>query len=126
MFSNLFSKGAEPIITWHQLNTLSQLNEIDVLSQEKPVLIFKHSTRCSISAMALNRFERGFDESAVFVPYFLDLITYREVSNEIEKKYRVMHESPQVILISGGNAIYDTSHNGISFEKINEEAKGVA
>lgn len=125
MFSKLFSSN-EVNVGWNNLNSISQLNEIDELSQEKPVLIFKHSTRCPISSMALSRFERSYQEDASFTPFFLDLIAYRDVSNGIAEKYAVIHESPQTILIKNGQSIYNSSHNGIDFEEINEKAKDVS
>ena len=123
MFSKLFSKPADPQVEWHQLNNLSQLAEIEERSKERPVLIFKHSTRCSISAMALGKFERNFDSEAKFDPYFLDLIAHREVSNEIASRYHVVHESPQALLIVDGKVIYHASHNGINFQEINNQVQ---
>lgn len=121
MFSKLFSGGSATAVEWNNLTEPSQLDEIDSLSQTKPVLIFKHSTRCSISAMVLKRFERQFEEGD-FVPYFLDLMAHRIVSNTVAEKYSVTHESPQVLLIKNGKAIHDASHNGIDFEQIREES----
>ncbi|MEM7297616.1 MAG: bacillithiol system redox-active protein YtxJ [Bacteroidota bacterium] len=125
MFSKLFSKN-EVSVGWNNLDSISQLSEIDEVSQKKPVLIFKHSTRCPISTMALSRFERSFNEEANFTPYFLDLISFREISNGVAEKYAVIHESPQALLISNGKSIYDSSHNGIDFEEINEKAKSLS
>jgi bacillithiol system protein YtxJ len=70
-------------MNWNALTDLEQLNEIISLSNEKPVVIFKHSTRCSISRMALKQFENEFDLSDKVTPYFLDLIAHREISNGI-------------------------------------------
>lgn len=120
MFTKFFSKDTSSNVNWKELSDISQLEELDVLSTDQPVLIFKHSTRCPISSMSLNRFERGANESPSFVPFFLDLISYREISNEIAHRYHVQHESPQTILIHKGKAVYSSSHNGISFEKVQE------
>ena len=98
---------------WEPLNHISQLDEIITLSKEKPVAIFKHSTRCSISRMALKQFENEFDFPEKVTPYFLDLITFREVSNDIASRFGVQHQSPQLILIKDGKAIYTTSHSDI-------------
>ena len=122
MFSKLFSKES-PAIKWELIDSISMLNEIDAASEEKPILLFKHSTSCPISSMALSRFERSYKEDAGFVPYFLDLIALREVSNEIASRYDVTHESPQAILITKGRAVLDRSHNGIDFDEINEVAQ---
>ncbi len=108
---------------WEQLISSDQLEEINKKSHDKPVIIFKHSTRCSISAMALGRFERSFDKDAGFEPYFLDLIANREVSNKVAELYKVHHQSPQVVLILKGEAIYNASHNAISFDDIKDSIK---
>lgn len=117
-FKNIFS-GSEnqnddaAKMSWNDLTDLGQLNEIMALSNEKPVAIFKHSTRCSVSRMALKQFENEFDFSDKVTPYFLDLIAYRDVSNEIANRFGVQHQSPQLILIKDGKAVYNASHSDI-------------
>lgn len=117
-FKNIFS-GSEnqnddaAKMSWNDLTDLGQLNEIMTLSNEKPVAIFKHSTRCSVSRMALKQFENEFDFSDKVTPYFLDLIAYRDVSNEIANRFGVQHQSPQLILIKDGKAVYNASHSDI-------------
>ncbi|WP_420576645.1 bacillithiol system redox-active protein YtxJ [Ekhidna sp.] len=123
MFSKIFSKGDKVDIPWNSLTTIDQLEEVDKNSQKKPVLLFKHSTRCSISAMSLARFERSYEETAAFEPYFLDLIAHRDVSNAIAEKYGVVHQSPQTILIKNGKAVFDSSHMGISYSELNNHAQ---
>ena len=105
-------------INWVQLTDLGQLNEISQLSNEKPVVIFKHSTRCSISRMALKLFENEFDLSDKVTPYFLDLITFRSISNEIASRFEVVHQSPQLLLIIGGKSVYDVSHSAIDADEL--------
>jgi bacillithiol system protein YtxJ len=105
-------------INWTQLTDTLQLQEIEAISNEKPVVIFKHSTRCSISRMALKQFEREFDLNDTVDAYFLDLIAHRDVSNEIARKFNVYHESPQLILIKNGKAVYDVSHSDIDAEAL--------
>ena len=100
-------------INWIELTDLGQLNEIMDLSHEQPVAIFKHSTRCSISRMALKQFENEFDLEGSITPYFLDLLNHRDISNEIATRFEVYHQSPQLLLIKEGKSIYDTSHSDI-------------
>ncbi|MBZ4044375.1 bacillithiol system redox-active protein YtxJ [Flavobacterium hibisci] len=100
-------------VNWTELTNILQLQEVEAISHEKPVVIFKHSTRCSISRMALKQFEREYDLENVIDAYFLDLIAHRDVSNEIASKFGVYHESPQLILIKNGKAVYDVSHSDI-------------
>ncbi|CAM2987728.1 bacillithiol system protein YtxJ [Flavobacterium succinicans] len=118
LFNSIFGSSEEKKesvskVNWIPLQSMGQLDELTALSNEKPVLIFKHSTRCSISRFALKQFENEFDLHDVMNAYFLDLITYREISNEIAARFGVPHQSPQLILIKGGKAIYDTSHDSI-------------
>jgi bacillithiol system protein YtxJ len=105
-------------INWLSLTDLGQLNEISQLSNEKPVVIFKHSTRCSISRMALKNFENEFDLSDQVTPYFLDLITFQDISNEIASRFDVVHQSPQLLLIVEGKSVYDVSHSAIDADEL--------
>jgi bacillithiol system protein YtxJ len=105
-------------VNWTELTDVAQLMEIEAISNEKPVVIFKHSTRCSISRMALKQFERDYDLNETVDAYFLDLIAHRDVSNEIASKFNVYHESPQLILIRNGKAVYDVSHSDINAEAL--------
>jgi bacillithiol system protein YtxJ len=122
-FDNIFGSSNEEKqsskINWIPLTDLAQLNEIAVASNEKPIVIFKHSTRCSISRMALKQFENEYalnDDEVT--PYFLDLLSFRDVSNEISSRFQVEHQSPQLILIKKENAVYHVSHSDIDAEDL--------
>ncbi len=105
-------------MNWLPLITEEQLREINILSEQpstKALLLFKHSTRCSTSSMALNRLERSWKFSDNEVPtYFLDLLQYRNLSHKIENLYGIQHESPQILVIKKGKCIYTSSHTDIS------------
>ena len=103
---------------WTPLTTEADVDVAIEKSAEQPVLLFKHSTRCSISSMALSRFEKQWDTNIGCSCYFLDLITYRAVSNYISDKTAVVHQSPQSILLWKGKVIYHASHNGIDAVEI--------
>jgi bacillithiol system protein YtxJ len=107
-------------MNWNKLTEASQIQEIKALSEEKPVLIFKHSTRCSISSMSLDRLLRKWKDTDLekVTPYFLDLIASRELSDLVAKEFGVPHESPQVLLIKNSEVIYDNSHFGISYAEL--------
>ena len=122
-FKNIFNSSddtnsKENKINWNELTDLIQLDEIIAISNEKPVAIFKHSTRCSISRMALKQFENEFNSSDKVTPYFLDLIEYRAISNEIANRFGVTHQSPQLILIKEGKAVYNVSHSDIDAKEL--------
>lgn len=109
-------------MNWKNLTELSQLDEIQTQSKQKTQLIFKHSTRCSISAMAKDRLERQWDVSELEVTtYYLDLIQFRNISSAIAEKWQVHHESPQVLLIKNETCVFDVSHNEISTHALKEQ-----
>lgn len=116
-FFNNTSGNSGPM-QWETLSDVSQLDAIIEASKEKPVVIFKHSTRCNISRMALRQFESEFDLNDKVTPYFLDLLAHREVSNGISQRFNVMHQSPQVLLIKNGVSVYDVSHEGIDAQDL--------
>ena len=103
-------------MNWTMLNSAEQLNEIK--NQEGYSAIFKHSTRCSISMMAKRRFELDMDKIPGDVHlYFLDLIKYRDISNQVAADFHVHHESPQLLLIKSGECVLDLSHGEISVDE---------
>lgn len=109
------------MIKWIPLESPKQLDEIMELSSSVPCLIFKHSTRCSISSMAKSRLEKSWDfEASDVKPYYLDLIQHRTISNEIADKFEVHHESPQILLIRNGVCTYDASHLDISVAELHD------
>jgi bacillithiol system protein YtxJ len=113
-------------MNWIQLENEAQIDQIKSESQNKPVLIFKHSTRCSISSTALARLERNWsknESSEAISPYYLDLIRFRNVSDQIARSFSVSHESPQVLLIHNKECVYNTSHLDINADTIIQEAK---
>jgi len=108
-------------MNWNEITQDKTIEDIINCSAQKHQLIFKHSTRCSISSMAKNRLERSEAPSLVEF-YYLDLIKFRSISKQIEERFHVKHESPQVLLIRNGECIYEESHNGISMDEIIEQS----
>ena len=109
-------------MAWITLTSEEQLNDIVSKSAIKPQVIFKHSTRCSISSVAQQRLQKGnLPENIDF--HYLDLIANRGLSNKIADIFHVHHESPQVLIIKDGKCIYDESHLAISVHDIIEQAK---
>jgi len=101
---------------WLALTAPEQLTEIVRESQQHPVLIFKHSTTCSISAAAKSKLERQWPEArlpADTALYYLDLLSYRPLSGQVAEQFGIAHESPQLLLIEGGVCRYHASHLGI-------------
>ncbi|OIQ16881.1 MAG: thioredoxin family protein [Flavobacterium sp. MedPE-SWcel] len=101
-------------LKWNELTQIQQLDTIVNESSETPVLIFKHSTRCSISRMALRSFEQEYEIAEDDLkPYYLNLLEYRNISNEIASRFGVMHQSPQILLIKNGKVLHYASHSDI-------------
>ena len=118
LFNSIFGNSdekKEPLskVNWIPLQAMTQLDEVAELSNEKPVLIFKHSTRCSISRMALKRFESEYDIDDNVAVYILDLLEHRDISNEIASRFGVLHQSPQLVLIKDKISVYHVSHSDI-------------
>jgi len=108
---------------WIDLNDPQQITDIKNASGHS--VIFKHSTRCSISLMAKRNFEFDWNSIPENTPlYFLDLINHRDISALIAETFQVHHESPQVLLIKDGECILDSSHSDISAEEIAEQIAG--
>jgi bacillithiol system protein YtxJ len=106
-------------MNWISLTTEEQLSQIKEKSITVPQVIFKHSTRCSISSMVLDRLERSSTPESIDF-YYLDLIANRNISNKIAEVFNVYHESPQILIIKNGECIYDESHMGIRMDEIVE------
>lgn len=116
LFKNLFNSNKtekEPQISfpWKSLTSENQLDEIVELSKTKTALIFKHSTRCGISRMVLSRFEENqLENQEAVVFYYLDLLNFRTISDEIAARFQVFHQSPQLLVIKNGTCVAQGSH----------------
>ena len=121
LFNSIFGKTNEEAqpskINWIPLTELHQLEETKTVSNDNLVVIFKHSTRCSISSTALNRFERDWNSENT-PAYYLDLIAYRPISGQIAEQFAVEHQSPQVLVIDKGACPYSATHWDISVDEI--------
>ena len=116
MFQNIFNRKEDTNsgVDWILLTNEDQLYELLQVSQLKPVMLFKHSSSCGISAMVLKRFENKLqNKNEDYYLYFLDLIRYRDISNLIANKFGVLHQSPQLIVIKKGKVVDHSSHYGI-------------
>jgi bacillithiol system protein YtxJ len=100
-------------LNWKELSKLAELDTIIAESVHKPIMIFKHSTRCSVSRMSLKQFESEFNQGDLVDIWFLDLLNHRDISNKIAEVFAVRHESPQVLLIKNGICTYHASHHHI-------------
>lgn len=105
---------------WIDLHNDVVLKEaIEKSYQNKGIIIFKHSTRCSISSVAKTRLSLKWNFGNELPAYHLDLIKNRDLSNTIATTFNVMHESPQLLFIKDGNCSAHLSHLAISAKAVN-------
>lgn len=111
---------------WIEINKAEQLDELKATSNQNPVLVFKHSTTCSISKTSLNRLERNWQPAELPIKtYFLDLLSYRSISNQIATDFNVEHQSPQVLLINKGQVIFNATHFDINYSDLKKEVSKI-
>ena len=94
------------------LTNSSQLVKIKEDSFHNPQLVFKHSTRCYISKMVLNHFKLQHKKT-IRCYYLLDLLNYRNLSNQIVNDFNIKHESPQLLVIENNKCTLHFSHSSI-------------
>ncbi|HYJ89788.1 MAG TPA: bacillithiol system redox-active protein YtxJ [Pyrinomonadaceae bacterium] len=99
----------------NKIDTLGKLEAAIEESRFRPVLLFKHSTSCGISSGVFR------DVSLADADINLIIVqTDRHISNEVERRMGIKHESPQAIIVKDGEAVYHASHYDITVEDINE------
>ena len=107
---------------WEALTSIEQFErEVgESRANNSAFILFKHSTRCSISSMAKSRMERS---TFAGVPVFLvSLIEHRQLSNYIADTLGVEHQSPQAIVVKNGIAVFDESHTAIDANELVKQA----
>lgn len=105
----------EKVLPWIPLNDLKQLDYIKQKSSIKTQVVFKHSTRCGISSMVQRQFieDYNFSEKELDL-YYLDILSYRQISDEVGYKFQLIHESPQLLVIRNGELVAHASHGQIN------------
>lgn len=118
-FDGFFKKENEDItkeatkINWNALTSVEQIGKINQESENQYVVIFKHSTRCGVSSGVFRRFNKMISVNESVKMYYLDLLTYKDVSNEVSRTFKVVHQSPQLLIIKNRKVIEEASHYGI-------------
>jgi bacillithiol system protein YtxJ len=119
----LFGKSDEvekPNSFWNYLEETT-LDEIIEISKLKPVIIFKHSTTCGISKFVWSKFQKEYKISNEDIDfYYLDLLSYRSISNEVAERFNIVHQSPQLLVIKDGVCVFNKSHESIDASDLNE------
>lgn len=101
-----------------------QLRELRQDSESGPVLLFKYSPRCSLSAAVRMRLESGWNAApGVFIGiYLVDVVFDRPLSQAIAAEYGVQHESPQALIIHRGHCVYHRSHMAVRPDDLADQA----
>lgn len=99
------------MINLKEITTIEEIDKAIALSDDKLQIFFKHSTACPISRMAYEKLRTNYplDLSQADI-YYIGVIEQRPLSNYLADKLSVKHESPQMIVLKKGKAIFDESH----------------
>ena len=110
---------------WHgpktdRMTTIEDLDATLAKSNDAPIFIYKHSTQCPINARAAFRLREYMDKQGGALPrmHMVWVIESRPVSNAIEERLGVKHESPQLLLVKNGKVLWNTSHEDITAENV--------
>ncbi len=96
-----------------EITTNDQLNELFEVSNRKPVVLFKHSTSCPISANVFEEVSKV--DSTIFL---ITVQKSRSISNAIAEKTGIKHESPQAIILKDAATVYQASHYDVTSEEL--------
>lgn len=126
IFDSVFGKKEKPIkekkqLPWIQLGNLDQLEVIAEKSKDRPQVIYKHSNTCGISSVVLKMFTDSYELDTDCDLYFLTIQSHRDISNEIEHRFGVRHESPQLLVVKNGEVSFHTSHGAIADSNLKEK-----
>ncbi|HEX6981673.1 MAG TPA: bacillithiol system redox-active protein YtxJ [Balneolaceae bacterium] len=114
---NTFSSAELDI--WSKVSENFQLNDVLKDSENHPQLIYKHSNRCSVCFFAKAQIEgKGEEIKSLADLHFLNVITYRGISNKVASELNVRHESPQAILINKGEVVWHASHGQVKGDAV--------
>jgi bacillithiol system protein YtxJ len=116
----------------HNLTTLREVAELEKAlddSHQRPLLLFKHSYSCGVSAEALDELRAHLEDGtagATSVRYAIVTVqTHRDLSNRIAERLGVRHETPQVILVHDGRAVWTASHFRVNTAEIEKALAAV-
>lgn len=104
-----------------ELLEISELEKVWEKSTEKPVIVFKQSTTCPISASAFGELQRFMKNTeADLATYYVKVRETRDVSNQIAEELEIQHQSPQILLVKDNKAVWHASHNKITVDSITD------
>ena len=99
-------------------NQVEKIIEMSKNPQFRGVFVFKHSTKCSVSYMAHKGLKQSWQFKNDMPVFYLDLIKFRSISNQLAEVFNVKHESPQMLMIKDGVCVNNTSHYGVNVDTL--------
>lgn len=103
------------------LTDLSALEAAIAESSDRPVLLFKHSRYCGVSAEALDELQSHIDGAPAHVAYrMITVQTHRPISDAVAQRLGLRHETPQAILLRDGKIVWNASHFRITASQLNQ------
>ena len=107
-----------------ELGGLDDLDRLLAASGDRPLLLFKYSATCGTSAEALDELVAHLNDGATDAGYAMVTVqTHRDVSNAIARTLGVRHETPQVLLVRDGRAVWSASHYRVTAAAVDEAIK---
>jgi bacillithiol system protein YtxJ len=101
------------------LSTSAELDHALERSSHQPIVIFKHSPTCGISAQAFESISEWLDRSTPGAEFFvLPVQASRALSTELAKRFGIRHESPQALVIDHGAVVWHGSHYRASADSV--------
>ena len=108
-----------------QLTHTEQLEGLLADSHERPVLLFKHSRSCGVSAEALDELVSHLNDEIGGARYAMVTVqTHRDVSNAVAARLGVRHHTPQAILVRDGRVVWSASHFRVTAEELRRALSG--
>jgi bacillithiol system protein YtxJ len=98
-------------------------NDVDSIlnNDDKPQIIFKHSSRCGTSILSKSSLDSGMESISQKADVFMiDVVAMREISNYVAEVTGVKHESPQLLLIKNGEVFWHASHGEVRIDKLSD------
>lgn len=117
IIEEMMMKGCIKMAKYTEITSIPEWENVLQQSKDKPVLLFKHSTTCPVSAAAYKEFT-SFETEVE--SYLVKVIESRPVSNKIESDLNVQHKSPQIFLLSNEEPVWNASHWNITESKIGQ------
>jgi bacillithiol system protein YtxJ len=103
------------MVNFRKITNTEQLDELVARSNKEPVVIFKHSTMCPVSATAYRALEDYPGDVAL-----VEIQTARQISNDIGTRTGIEHESPQVIVLRNGEPVWHASHWKVTAQAVEQ------